>query len=440
MLDVRAPARSDTVRSTRALVAWFSLIAVAVVWGRVLTAAGYRLDVAAPPFWSPFEPHVGPAVVPAVALAALVVGLGPTLAGTLPWRRLLGVTAAAAGLWAIALAYVDGAHALTDPLTFRRNDYLQTAHEVGSLPAFLSHFVDNIAIYNQHTKGHPPGMVVIEWLLLKVGLASAGWTAALVLAGGVAAALAALVAMREVAGEAMARAASPFMVLVPAVIWWQTADAFFAGVSAWAVTLVVLASGHARCCRRRGDAYALGGGLLFGVTVFLSYGLILLAVIPAVVCVARHRLRPLVLAVLGALPVFVVFAAMGFSWFTGFAATRHQYWIGVAIHRPYSYFLVADLALLAVAVGPAIAIALPRLHDRNAWLLVGSILAVVAFADVSGMSKAEVERIWLPFVPWIVLATGTFAARQWNPRVVRMWLMVQAASTLVVAVAVWSQW
>ena len=41
----------------------------------------------------------------------------------------------------------------------------------------------------------------------------------------------------------------------------------------------------------------------------------------------------------------------------------------------------------------AIAVALPRLHDRNTWLLVGSILAVVALADVSGMSKAEVERI-----------------------------------------------
>ncbi len=101
-----------------------------------------------------------------------------------------------------------------------------------------------------------------------------------------------------------------------------------------------------------------------------------------------------------------MFAGLGFSWFSGFAATRGVYWAGVAKHRPYSYFLVADLALFAVATGPAIAVGLGRLRDRNLWLLVGGVLAVVALADLSGMSKAEVERIWLPFVPWVALARG----------------------------------
>ncbi len=30
-------------------------------------------------------------------------------------------------------------------------------------------------------------------------------------------------------------------------------------------------------------------------------------------------------------------------------------------------------------------------------------------ADLSRMSKAEVERIWLPFVPWLLLSTGAAA-------------------------------
>ncbi|MCZ4500719.1 MAG: hypothetical protein JWQ74_3274, partial [Marmoricola sp.] len=30
----------------------------------------------------------------------------------------------------------------------------------------------------------------------------------------------------------------------------------------------------------------------------------------------------------------------------------------------------------------------------------------VLAADVSQMSRAEVERIWLPFVPWILLGTA----------------------------------
>ena len=33
-------------------------------------------------------------------------------------------------------------------------------------------------------------------------------------------------------------------------------------------------------------------------------------------------------------------------------------------------------------------------------------LLAVVLADLSGMSKAEVERIWLPFLPWVMLATA----------------------------------
>ncbi len=125
----------------------------------------------------------------------------------------------------------------------------------------------------------------------------AGWNAALVVAGGVAASVAVLVALREVAGEDAARVAAPFIVLVPAVIWWQTADAFFAGVSAWAVTAHRARERSARTAvpTRTHSPAALG----FGVTAFLSYGLVLLAIIPIAVCCARRRVRPLGLAVLG---------------------------------------------------------------------------------------------------------------------------------------------
>src|SRR4051794_5408679 len=192
MVEVRAPARIQTVRreSARAryaLLAWGGLLTIAVIWGHVLVATRHRLPPPGPPFWSPFDPHAGPALLPATALAFIVIRRGPALAATLPWRRLLILTAAVGALWAVALAYVDGAHALTQPLTLARNDYLQTAQGIRSPSEFLGHFVDNVASYNQQTMGHPPGMIVIEWLLLKTGLASARVAAGLVLAGGVAA-------------------------------------------------------------------------------------------------------------------------------------------------------------------------------------------------------------------------------------------------------------
>jgi hypothetical protein len=75
------------------------------------------------------------------------------------------------------------------------------------------------------------------------------------------------------------------------------------------------------------------------------------------------------------------------------------------------------------------------------WL-VGAAVGAVLLADVSGMSKAEVERIWLPFVPWIVvaaaaLATGVGRAAR---RIPRGWLAAQVGLAVLVSVAVRSPW
>jgi len=55
------------------------------------------------------------------------------------------------------------------------------------------------------------------------------------------------------------------------------------------------------------------------------------------------------------------------------------------------------------------------------------------------MSKGEVERIWLPFVPWVVIATCALANRRTLERV-RPYLWLQMATTVVVGVTIWSQW
>ncbi|MGO9873494.1 MAG: hypothetical protein ACLPVY_06805 [Acidimicrobiia bacterium] len=432
MLDLRAPARVST---RRVLIAWSALIVVAFVWGRILVLTHHDLFLGTPPFWSRSHLHVSLRVVPAVVVSGVIIRYGPQAARTWSWRAVLASTAIASTVWAVAMAYVDGPHALTALFAVQRFDYLQTAQGIHSIHTYLSQFVDKIATYNQNTIGHPPAMVVIEWVMSRVGFATPGWNAALTIGGGVTAGSAALVAYRDVAGEDAARGAAAFLALVPAVLWWQTADAFFAGVSATAVMLIVLASSRGG---RRADLYALAGGLLFGLTLFLSYGLALIALLPIAVCWARRRFRPLLVAAVGIIPFFVGFAATGFSWFAGFAATRHEYWIGAASQRPYSYFLIADLAVLAIATGPAVAVALTRLRDRQAWLLVGGVLAVVALADLSGMSKGEVERIWVPFVPWAVLATSALAVGPRALRSTRTWLAVQVACTLVIAVTIWS--
>jgi hypothetical protein len=51
----------------------------------------------------------------------------------------------------------------------------------------------------------------------------------------------------------------------------------------------------------------------------------------------------------------------------------------------------------------------------------------VILADVSGLSKAEVERIWLPFAVWLTAGAAALPARAR-----RGWLAAQAATALCV--------
>lgn len=431
---VRLP-RSALAASGCALGAWCTLIAAAYVLVERLYAAGVDVKIGAAPLVGAFDLRVTSRVVAAVSVGAAVALAGPAVARRARWRHLLLGAAAIAAVWAVALACVDGWQALTQPVEYRA-EYLAEVPKVGSLGLFLSTFTDRIGDFSVHVQGHPPGMLLLLSILDRVGLGGSAWAAGLCIAGGAAAVPAVLVTVREVAGEALARRAAPFVALAPAAIWIaSTADAFYAGVSAWAVALVVLATGRRRA---RADVLAFTGGLLFGIAAFLSYGLVLLAAVPVVVAWRRRRLRPLVLATGGALAVALGFLAAGFSWVAGLLATRERYFAGVGSRRPYAEFLVNNAAAFAIVLGPALAVAFVRLRDRRLWLLLGGALLAVGLAMMSGMSKGEVERIWLPFAVWLLPAGAALAVGR--RRAASAWLGMQASTAIIVTSVVKIPW
>ena len=60
---------------------------------------------------------------------------------------------------------------------------------------------------------------------------------------------------------------------------------------------------------------------------------------------------------------------------------------------------------------------------------------MVAVADLSLMSKAEVERIWLPFLPWMLLSV-LWLPEPWRRRA----LVAQAVAGLVLQHVVRTVW
>ncbi len=431
-LPDRDPGQLRTVAF--AIAGWAALIAAGYLWGTHLNDRGVEIMLDAPPLYGEFLTRLDAGVLWSVGVALAFVLAAPLMVKRASWRILLLATAVSAFVWPLALALIDGTQEISEPLLVS-TQYLLAVPQVGNPGDFLTGFVDNIDDYPAHVRAHPPAMVLGLWGLDQAGLGGEWAAAFVILAIAATAAPAALIAMRALAGEDSARRAAPYLVLTPlALSIGTTADALYMAVGAWgvcAVVLAILGTG------RRSDVLALVGGLLLGLTIFLNYGLVLLALIPLAVAVAKRRVRPIAVASAGGLIVVLAFLAAGFWWLDGLNVTRREYSQSVASTRPYDYFLLNNLAVIALVIGPVAFVALTRLRDKSAWLLVGGGLGAILIADVTGLSKAEVERIWLPFLIWVLLATASLpASTAW----MRSLLAVQAVVAIVIGVHVETIW
>ena len=417
------------------LVAWSALIVAGWAWGNALIESTGGIGLGAPPLFGAWELRLDPAVLLPAGFAALAVVFMPPLATSLSWPRLLLFGAAGALGWSLALALTAGPSGVLDPLE-SPFEYLAGVPFVSSPGDYLQSFTDRLGTYPVHVQSHPPGLVMALWGLEQIGLGGSGPASALVIVAGASAVPAVLITARSVAGEEAARRAAPFLVLAPAAVWIATsADALFMGAGAWAVAASVLSTG---ATGTRSRWLAAAGGALFGLCALLSYGLVLLAVIPLALAAMRRRIVPLAITAACAAGVILIPLVAGFWWFDGYLAVREEYLASVAKDRPYDYFLVNNLAAFAIATGPVVALALARVRLRVAWALPLAALAAVALADLSGMSKGEVERIWLPFLPWVMLAT---AALPWTRRgQIAGLLVLQAAVGIAVQVGVRTPW
>lgn len=433
-------ARRDDRAEWAGLTSAVLLVALAMA---IPAATGWAVHVRNfPPLHADWDPRLGPGTLPAVVLAIGGGWQAVTLAERLPWGRLLATTYVTGLAWMLALAYVDGSHGVSRILD-TSYEYLPTARATKDLPHTLDTFVSRIpadalpSAWPVHVAGHPPGALTFFVVLVRLGLGS-GFAAGLVVTLFAAStAVAVLVTLRALGVELIARRTAPLLVFGPAAVWQcVSADAMFAAVAAWGVA--ALAIGATRESWIRVVPWSVVAGLLLGYCVMLSYGLPLLGLLAIAVLVVARSWRPLVPTALAALAVVLTFAAFGYEWWQALHPLRERYWGGVASRRPAAYWLWGDLAALVVSAGPLVGAGLAHTMTRRGetardagvrvtlWLT-GAAVAMVLAADASQMSRAEVERIWLPFVPWLLVGCALLPER-WR----RRGLVLQLAVALLV--------
>lgn len=459
-----APARADGPRHPSPVVrgaaiglsvALFLLVAALAV--PPLTAWWVHVNSFAP-LHAEWMPRLGPGTPAAVLLAVAAVAFAPR-AARWSWRRLL-VTVYLYGLaWMVSLAAVDGVDGLGHILE-TNYEYLQTARAVTDIGATLQEYVARIPFdhpdrWPVHIAGHPPGALLFFVALARLGLGNATAAGLVVMAVAASAAVAVAMTVRRLGSEVLGRREAPFLAVGPAAIWMGvSADGMFAAVAAWAVLCLAVAATSRGVVRIA--VWSIVSGLLFGYCVMLSYGLPLLGILAVTVLVVARAWKPLPWAVGAACVVVGAFALAGFAWWEALPVLSERYWDGIASDRPAGYWMWGNLGALVFSAGPWVGAAVgaavaerfgrePRAaRDRgdDTAMAAGRValialagFAIIVVADLSQMSKAEVERIWLPFVPWLLVGTSLL------PRSWRRWgIGVQAGFALVVQHLLFTGW
>ena len=401
------------------------------------------------PIFGWWNAHVGWGTPVAIVIGVAAVMWGPALAQRLPWRALTLTSWATSCAWAFSLAMIDGwQRGFAGRLT-SENEYLRQVPSVTDIPGALRTFTRRIPDFQHdswitHVAGHPPGALLTFVWLDRIGLGGGAWAAALCVLVGSSAAAAIIVALRACSDEATARLAAPFVAVAPTAIWIAvSADGYFAGVAAWGIALLAVSVG--RSVRAPAIA-AVAAGLLLGWAILLNYGLTLMALLALAVLVSARQRRAALTAVAVAVPaaaaVVAAFAWTGFCWFDGYTLVQQRYWQGIASARPFQYWSWANLASVVCAIGLGSVAGVSKAFDVGAirrrsgiHLLVLAALTAIVCADLSMLSKAETERIWLPFAVWLTAAPALLprSSHRW-------WLAVNVAGALLLNTFILTNW
>jgi methylthioxylose transferase len=326
-----------------------------------------------------------------VYATTLAVGLAVSAArlGTAGWDHVFDL--GPHGSWEASREYLTALPALRDGI----------GHYIG-------HFQDLLPSLPTHTKGNPPGPLVAIKLL---SLTTASRLAlACMTVGSLVAPLTYLLG-RSLGGERRGRIAAALAAFSPSVLIYgfTSVDFVFAAIAAAVAALLV--SGR--------PAVRAAGCAAAGLAVFCSWVLLAIPAWAVVVCWIRRgpaaAARLAAGLVAGILGVTIALALLwGYDPIAIFRVAERTYGIGAAAQRPYWFWLFGSAAAWLVLLGAPIAWTALRSLQRGDAAAIGLAVVIVVSA-IAGFTKAETERIWLPYVPLACAAAAAMPIRRLGP-------------------------
>ena len=404
------------------------IAALTLLVGEWIKVKGGRLGAFSPPFYAHWYPYVGAlAPVAFVALASAAVAAPHWV------RRVRQPVIFAGGLYLLAVALGlslnisrGGVHDLWAVFKTGPGGSLEAYQEyLPGLPAlshgigyYVGHFPQLIPSLPIHVKGNPPGPLVLLHLL---GIDTAQGLAALCIGIGALTAPLAYDLGRTLQGEERGRIAGVLTAFSPALLLCgvTSADYAFAALGLAGACLLI----------RRGALPRATGAAVAALATFFSWLLVAIPVWAVLVVLRRGGLRRALtltlLCLIAGLGLYGALAlVLGYDPFAAVRATATAYHQGIARVRPYAYWLFGSPTAWWIGLGLPIGwLALRSAATREPAAL--ALFAIVVASSILGLTKAETERIWLPFVPLACLAAAAVLPGRRLPIV--LWLLVVQA-------------
>ncbi len=414
-----APVR-PTGAGARALpVLALTATAMTIAAGLVLQlVAGVTLGSALPPFLMAWHPQARWPLLVAIVVAAALVGLVPRAVDRVRSAALFAALAYAGAL-ALGLA-VNVARLGTAGWShvFERGpggafearfEYLPSLRYLdGGVAGYVRHFAALLPDLSTHVKGNPPGPLVVMHLL---GIDTpARLTVACIGLGALCAPLAYGLG-RELGGERRGRVAAALTIFSPSCVLFgvTSVDYAFAAVGMIGAWLLVDRRPSARTA----------GCVAVAVGSFLSWVLLAIPVWAVLCLLIRDGRRAALRAGAGALAAilgltFLLHLVWGYDPLAVLRALGPIYAGGMASQRPYWFWLFGSPAAFLAMLGAPVAWSAVRASARREPAAL-ALAAVILVSAVAGFTKAETERIWLPFVPLVCVAAASVRVRRLVP-------------------------
>jgi hypothetical protein len=410
-----------------------------VLAGLSIRAAGGHLGTASPPFVAVWEPSFRPFALLSGAVLVAAVPLAGLAASRI--RRPLAFAAALFGLvLALGLALnltrlgSRGWYSIFD--TGPGGSFEAKWEYLPGLPAFaygdrffLDRFAELVPALPVNVAGHPPGLLLSLHLL---GIRTAQAMAALCIGAGSLCAPLAYDLGRTLSGEERGRAAGLLTAFSPSLLLFgvTSADYLYAALGMATACLLV----------RPGRAPRAAGMAIGAVAALFSWLLLAVPAWAVLVTLRREGARRALIMATGCVLALIAFngglaLGTGYDPFGALRSTQQVYGNSLAAVRPYAFWVFGSPTAWLVMLGiPTAWLALRSLTrlDPAAMALAG----VVTVAAIAGFTKAETERIWLPFVPLACVA----AAARLEPSRIRPLLWALAAQALASALLLYTIW